>query len=1295
MDKLFDKESSNNGIFKDFASVFKTGILLEKILKQSPIILKNLPNLSPAVLERFNDLFNFMPKLTLNEDFCNTFTGRLNDVKEISNFSKNFRIISISSMSGLRNLSDAARSRFSTIYTSEYSDEEKEIASKLFYPKIPSELTSFVEKYEIIFNTKILFMDIIKILTIFGKFCEVREDKKDLSIMFAIYFALNLNFETKTKREKFFNLLKEINPEFENKLNEKDLDKKDNPFVINLPTNTTLTSNWTGLTIKTDKIVVDKKSNLFFIRPFNKLLSYIHTSFALNIPLILEGQIGIGKKTAINYISKTLGKNVIYFSISNSTTVEDLFCKTKPEQNESSIEFKTSRSKLLDAIDSSKYKDESLNNCIIIIDNLQQSSSNVLEALIPVFDETKKTIFLPNGDTINKGNYNLIAIFDPTCKGNNIKNALPNSIKYSSLLYKCENYMNEKYLMEISDTIFNYKEENDTKYQKKFIKDLLVIFKYCQENQSKELFTLNDLIKYQKIYEITLKKNIIDYETLIQILLIYRFSNIDDINNITKILKYPIDRDLWPSIDYTDEKDDDDDEDKENSISKDKNKGYYIRISPMEKKRYLSHKLRKFDVYYMENLKKKMFSLTPEQRLGLIFLMISLQTNLTCIIQGPTASGKSYLIKLFCELLGEEPEIIELNNDSGISLLTGQIAPKSDLDDEDIIKIQKLFKKCKINDKLYSIVNKNDFIENPKKWKPYHFREILKELELIKKDLNEKELKLVKRIESKLNNELSFLKHLKNQDSPFINALIKGKWVILDGIESAQPELFERLISLCDITNKNLNLFEKGPEYEYTINNENPDYRINENFRLFITYNPVEIDQSKKLTSSFISKCLTFFLQPIDKDDKSSALILSGLFNYNKIFEENEDKKEIIHENIVDNDECPKDTKAEKNIKKLKEGLAKKKNGSKEKDKKSRSSSSSSGKKSKHDDKKSRSSSSSSKNSKHEDKKSRSSSSSSKKSKKEDKKSRSSSSSSKKSKHDDKKSRSSSSSSKKSKKGENKDNNETITIEDKLKKENEKNIIDEKLLEEKRIKSLSIKRFIRELSIRLSNMHLSSKNFAKDKLSLFAGQKNFSGRTLKYIYNTIVSRKNNLPESIISVMEDCYCNSYKEPEKMKEFLIGLFNKKSENYNEVMSYLRRDEVDAREKYEPLYKYIDDYLNDQKTPFKINVFLDYFDEILYKDINELRKNIEQVIISLEAKDNIGENYIFFKILFNILNSFILIDESEKLKEKKCLEKKITDPIISKKLLSIKFGQNKYLLLRHLSLTTDLISLYIYFS
>ena len=65
--------------------------------------------------------------------------------------------------------------------------------------------------------------------------------------------------------------------------------------------------------------------------------------------------------------------------------------------------------------------------------------------------------------------------------------------------------------------------------------------------------------------------------------------------------------------------------------------------------------------------------------------------------------------------MGEEPEIIELNNDSGISLLTGQIAPKSEIDDEDIRKIQNILEKCKNNDKLYSIVNKDNFIEHPEK----------------------------------------------------------------------------------------------------------------------------------------------------------------------------------------------------------------------------------------------------------------------------------------------------------------------------------------------------------------------------------------------------------------------------------------------------------------------------------------------------------------------------------------------------------------------------------------------------
>ena len=45
--------------------------------------------------------------------------------------------------------------------------------------------------------------------------------------------------------------------------------------------------------------------------------------------------------------------------------------------------------------------------------------------------------------------------------------------------------------------------------------------------------------------------------------------------------------------------------------------------------------------------------------------------------------------------------------------------------------------------------------------------------------------------------------------------MIKGKWVILDGIESAQPELYQRISSLCDLENQNLTMYDNGPDYIY------------------------------------------------------------------------------------------------------------------------------------------------------------------------------------------------------------------------------------------------------------------------------------------------------------------------------------------------------------------------------------------------------------------------------------------------------------------------------------------------
>jgi hypothetical protein len=113
----------------DFTTVFKPGLFTNAVFDQQPLILKDLPNLSPAVFERFNELYSPNPTLVLNEDFCDTFTVRDDrHNRTLSGLSEGFRIIAISSSEGRRNLSEAALSRITTIFVTEYTVSESRIA---------------------------------------------------------------------------------------------------------------------------------------------------------------------------------------------------------------------------------------------------------------------------------------------------------------------------------------------------------------------------------------------------------------------------------------------------------------------------------------------------------------------------------------------------------------------------------------------------------------------------------------------------------------------------------------------------------------------------------------------------------------------------------------------------------------------------------------------------------------------------------------------------------------------------------------------------------------------------------------------------------------------------------------------------------------------------------------------------------------------------------------------------------------------------------------------------------------
>ena len=191
---------------------------------------------------------------------------------------------------------------------------------------------------------------------------------------------------------------------------------------------------------------IEVRNDIAFVNTLNYMLEYCQLSIYSHFPLIIKGSTGSGKNTAINYIAKYLGFNLIEFSLSNSTTLEDLFCKEIPIQEGDKIKFLTIRSKLLEAIENKEQK-----NVIIYLKNIEQASANILEALILVFDKSRKQILISTG-TVDKGIYNLIVTFAPISKGESY-DMLPEAIKLNSILCKCSILFKKEYEL-IADIMF-------------------------------------------------------------------------------------------------------------------------------------------------------------------------------------------------------------------------------------------------------------------------------------------------------------------------------------------------------------------------------------------------------------------------------------------------------------------------------------------------------------------------------------------------------------------------------------------------------------------------------------------------------------------------------------------------------------------------------------------------------------------------------------------------------------------------------------------------------------------------
>ena len=177
------------------------------------------------------------------------------------------------------------------------------------------------------------------------------------------------------------------------------------------------------------------------------MLDAIHFAYKTKYPLIIESPTGFGKKTSIEYFKKCLNliednnneyDFVVHVPLSNSTTIEDLFCKVKPITKENGdLVFEEIPSNFLKAIN----KETCKNNTFVVIENLEQASKTILESLIPVFNNNSdEQILLPNGKEINKGEFTLIATYDPNFKNSSALNSLIKGILDSSIIFTLSDF---------------------------------------------------------------------------------------------------------------------------------------------------------------------------------------------------------------------------------------------------------------------------------------------------------------------------------------------------------------------------------------------------------------------------------------------------------------------------------------------------------------------------------------------------------------------------------------------------------------------------------------------------------------------------------------------------------------------------------------------------------------------------------------------------------------------------------------------------------------------------------------
>ncbi|PIA42933.1 hypothetical protein AQUCO_02000406v1 [Aquilegia coerulea] len=353
-------------------------------------------------------------------------------------------------------------------------------------------------------------------------------------------------------------------------------------------------------------------------------------------PILLEGSPGVGKTSLVVALGKFSGHRVVRINLSEQTDIMDLLGSDLPVEDVDGMKFAWSDGILLQALKNGDW---------VLLDELNLAPQSVLEGLNAILDH-RAEVFIPElGHTYKcPSSFRVFACQNPSCQGGGRK-GLPKSFLNRFTKVYVDELVEEDYFYicnSLHPSIPKPLLSKLIRFNKRLYADTMESRKYGQDGSPWE-FNLRDVIRSCEIIESAPEKS--KHDCFLNVVYIQRMRTASDRQEVVNLYEDVFE--VKPFINP------------------------YPRVQVNPQYLVVGNAFIERNYFQPSEISKSQLNILPGIRHSLEAVVHCVQRQWLCILVGPSASGKTSLVRLLAHLTGNVLNELNLSSATDISELLG------------------------------------------------------------------------------------------------------------------------------------------------------------------------------------------------------------------------------------------------------------------------------------------------------------------------------------------------------------------------------------------------------------------------------------------------------------------------------------------------------------------------------------------------------------------------------------------------------------------------------------------------